>query len=170
MSYKVKIKPIIFGGGQQKNMRSGTENVCGIMGLGAAVKRIFDNFDEDTARMRGLREYMIKGLSECEGVTINGADGDEGSPHIVSASVKGVRAEVLLHSLEEKGIYISSGSACASNKPAVSATLKAIGVDKELLDSTVRFSFSVLTTKDEIDYALANFKETIEKLRLYVRR
>jgi len=170
VSYKVKIKPIIFGGGQQKNMRSGTENVCGIMGLGAAVKRIFDNFDEDTARMRELREYMIKGLKECEGVTINGADAEGSAPHIVSASVKGVRAEVLLHSLEEKGIYISSGSACASNKPAVSATLKAIGVDKELLDSTVRFSFSVLTTKDEIDYALENFKETIEKLRLYVRR
>ena len=170
VSYKVKIKPIIFGGGQQKNMRSGTENVCGIMGLGAAVKRIFDNFDEDTARMRELREYMIKGLNECEGVTINGADEEGSAPHIVSASVKGVRAEVLLHSLEEKGIYISSGSACASNKPAVSATLKAIGVDKDLLDSTVRFSFSVLTTKDEIDYALENFKETIEKLRLYVRR
>lgn len=170
VSYKVKIKPIIFGGGQQKNMRSGTENVCGIMGLGAAVKRIFDNFDEDTARMRELREYMIKGLNECEGVTINGADAEGSAPHIVSASVKGVRAEVLLHSLEEKGIYISSGSACASNKPAVSATLKAIGVDKDLLDSTVRFSFSVLTTKDEIDYALENFKETIEKLRLYVRR
>lgn len=170
VSYKVKIKPIIFGGGQQKNMRSGTENVCGIMGLGAAVKRIFDNFDEDTARMRELREYMIKGLKECEGVTINGADEEGSAPHIVSASVKGVRAEVLLHSLEEKGIYISSGSACASNKPAVSATLKAIGVDKDLLDSTVRFSFSVLTTKDEIDYALENFKETIEKLRLYVRR
>ena len=170
VSYKVKIKPIIFGGGQQKNMRSGTENVCGIMGLGAAVKRIFDNFDEDTARMRELREYMIKGLMECKGVTINGADAEDSAPHIVSASVKGVRAEVLLHSLEEKGIYISSGSACASNKPAVSATLKAIGVDKDLLDSTVRFSFSVLTTKDEIDYALENFKETIEKLRLYVRR
>ena len=170
VSYKVKIKPIIFGGGQQKNMRSGTENVCGIMGLGAAVKRIFDNFDEDTARMRELREYMIKGLKECDGVTINGADEEGSAPHIVSASVKGVRAEVLLHSLEEKGIYISSGSACASNKPAVSATLKAIGVDKDLLDSTVRFSFSVLTTKDEIDYALENFKETIEKLRLYVRR
>ncbi|MBR4413180.1 MAG: cysteine desulfurase, partial [Lachnospiraceae bacterium] len=163
VSYKVKIKPIIFGGGQQKNMRSGTENVCGIMGLGTAVKRIFDNFDEDTARMKELREYMIKGLSECEGVTINGACAEGSAPHIVSASVKGVRAEVLLHSLEEKGIYISSGSACASNKPAVSATLKAIGVDKDLLDSTVRFSFSVLTTKDEIDYALENFKETIEK-------
>ena len=170
VSYKIKIKPIIFGGGQQKNMRSGTENVCGIMGLGAAVKKIFDNFDEDTARMKELRERMIKGLTECEGVTINGADFENSAPHIVSASVKGVRAEVLLHSLEEKGIYISSGSACASNKPAVSATLKAIGVDKDLLDSTVRFSFSVLTIKDEIDYALENFKETIEKLRLYVRR
>jgi len=170
VSYKIKIKPIIFGGGQQKNMRSGTENVCGIMGLGAAVKKIFDNFDEDTARMKELRERMIKGLTECEGVTINGADFENSAPHIVSASVKGVRAEVLLHSLEEKGIYISSGSACASNKPAVSATLKAIGVDKDLLDSTVRFSFSVLTTKDEIDYALEYFKETIEKLRLYVRR
>ncbi|MBO4701970.1 MAG: cysteine desulfurase [Lachnospiraceae bacterium] len=170
VSYKIKIKPIIFGGGQQKNMRSGTENVCGIMGLGAAVKKIFDNFDEDTSRMRELRERMIKGLTECEGVTINGADFENSAPHIVSASVKGVRAEVLLHSLEEKGIYISSGSACASNKPAVSATLKAIGVDKDLLDSTVRFSFSVLTTRDEIDYALENFKETIEKLRLYVRR
>ena len=170
VSYKIKIKPIIFGGGQQKNMRSGTENVCGIMGLGSAVKKIFDNFDEDTSRMRELRERMIKGLTECEGVTINGADFENSAPHIVSASVKGVRAEVLLHSLEEKGIYISSGSACASNKPAVSATLKAIGVDKDLLDSTVRFSFSVLTTKDEIDYALENFKETIEKLRLYVRR
>ncbi len=170
VSYKIKIKPIIFGGGQQKNMRSGTENVCGIMGLGAAVKKIFDNFDEDTARMRELREYMINGLKECDGVMINGADLENSAPHIVSASVKGVRAEVLLHSLEEKGIYISSGSACASNKPAVSATLKAIGVDKDLLDSTVRFSFSVMTTKDEIDYALLNFKETIEKLRLYVRR
>jgi cysteine desulfurase len=170
VSYKIKIKPIIFGGGQQKNMRSGTENVCGIMGLGAAVKKIFDNFDEDTSRMRELRERMIKGLTGCEGVTINGADFENSAPHIVSASVKGVRAEVLLHSLEEKGIYISSGSACASNKPAVSATLKAIGVDKDLLDSTVRFSFSVMTTKDEIDYALLNFKETIEKLRLYVRR
>ena len=170
VSYKIKIKPIIFGGGQQKNMRSGTENVCGIMGLGVAVKKIFDNFDEDTARMRELREYMINGLKECDGVMINGADLENSAPHIVSASVKGVRAEVLLHSLEEKGIYISSGSACASNKPAVSATLKAIGVDKDLLDSTVRFSFSVMTTKDEIDYALLNFKETIEKLRLYVRR
>ena len=170
VSYKVKIKPIIYGGGQQKNLRSGTQNVCGIMGLGAAVNRIFENFEEDTLRMRELREYMISEISKCDGITINGAKGEKAAPHIISVSVKGVRAEVLLHSLEDKGIYVSSGSACASNKPAVSETLKAIGVEKDLLDSTIRFSFSVLTTKEEIDYTLGVFKETIEKLRLYVRR
>lgn len=170
VSYKTKIKPIIFGGGQQKALRSGTENVCGIMGLGAAVEKLFATFDEDTKRMRELREYMIEGLLKIDGVRINGGQGEEAAPHIVSASISGVRAEVLLHSLEDKGIYISSGSACASNKPAVSETLKAISLPKELLDSTVRFSFSVFTSKEEIDYTLDCLKEIIEKLRMYVRR
>ena len=170
VSYKTKIKPIIFGGGQQKALRSGTENVCGIMGLGAAVERLFATFDDDTKRMRELREYMIEGLLKIDGVRINGGQGEEAAPHIVSASISGVRAEVLLHSLEDKGIYISSGSACASNKPAVSETLKAINLPKELLDSTVRFSFSVFTSKEEIDYTLDCLKEIIEKLRMYVRR
>ena len=170
VSYKTKIKPIIFGGGQQKALRSGTENVCGIMGLGAAVEKLFATFDDDTKRMRELREYMIEGLLKIDGVRINGGQGEEAAPHIVSASISGVRAEVLLHSLEDKGIYISSGSACASNKPAVSETLKAINLPKELLDSTVRFSFSVFTSKEEIDYTLDCLKEIIEKLRMYVRR
>ena len=113
---------------------------------------------------------MIEKLSEISDVTINGAKGMEAAPHIVSISIKGIRAEVLLHALEEKGIYISSGSACASNKPAVSETLKAIGVDKSLLDSTVRYSMSVLTTEEEIDYASEVTKETIDKLRMFVRR
>ena len=170
VSYKTKIKPIIFGGGQQKALRSGTENVCGIMGLGAAIEKIFATFDEDTKRMRELREYMMEGLLKMDGVRINGAKDEEAAPHIVSASISGVRAEVLLHSLEDKGIFISSGSACASNKPAVSETLKAISLPKELLDSTVRFSFSVFTTKEEIDYTLECLKEITEKLRMYVRR
>ena len=170
VSYETKIKPIIFGGGQQKALRSGTENVCGIMGLGAAVEKLFATFDEDTNRMRELREYMIEGLLKIDGVRINGGQGEEAAPHIVSASISGVRAEVLLHSLEDKGIYISSGSVCASNKPAVSETLKAISLPKELLDSTVRFSFSVFTSKEEIDYTLDCLKEIIEKLRMYVRR
>ena len=170
VSYKVKIKPIIFGGGQQKALRSGTENVCGIMGLGKAIEKIFATFDEDTKKMRELREYLKEGLLKIDGIRINGAEGDEAAPHIVSASVSGVRAEVLLHSLEDKDIFVSSGSACASNKPAVSETLKAINLPKELLDSTIRFSLSVMTTKEEIDYTLDNISEIIDKLRMYVRR
>ena len=170
VSYKVKIKPIIFGGGQQKALRSGTENVCGIMGLGKAIEKIFETFDEDTKKMRELREYLKEGLLKIDGIRINGAEGDEAAPHIVSASVSGVRAEVLLHSLEDKDIFVSSGSACASNKPAVSETLKAINLPKELLDSTIRFSLSVMTTKEEIDYTLDNISEIIDKLRMYVRR
>ena len=169
VSYKVKIKPIIFGGGQQKALRSGTENVCGIMGLGAAIKRIFDGFEEDTKRMSELRDYLIERAKEIDDVKING-NPDARAPHIVSISIKGVRAEVLLHALEEKGIFISSGSACASNKPAVSATLKAIGLPKELLDSTVRFSLSVLTTKEEVEFAADNLIASVETLRKYVRR
>ena len=93
VSYKIKIKPIIFGGGQQKNMRSGTENVCGIMGLGVAVKKIFDNFDEDNKRMCELRDTLAKGLLESEGTKVNGPLSDEetkafAAPHIVSVSVK----------------------------------------------------------------------------------
>ncbi len=92
------------------------------------------------------------------------------APHIVSASIEGIRAEVLLHALEEKEIYVSSGSACASNKPAISETLKAIGVRRELLDSTIRFSMSVETTKEELDHTLEALKELLPALRRYTRR
>ena len=92
------------------------------------------------------------------------------APHIVSASIEGIRAEVLLHALEEKEIYVSSGSACASNKPAISETLKAIGVRRELLDSTIRFSMSVETTREELDHTLEALKELLPALRRYTRR
>lgn len=166
----VKMKPLINGGGQQKNLRSGTENVCGIVGIGVACEEIFNNFEEDTKRMRELRKYMIEKLMTLEGVQINGASEENSAPHIVSLSVEKIRAEVLLHSLEEKNVYVSSGSACASNKPAISATLQAIGVKKELLDSTIRFSFCVNTTKEEIDYAVSCLNDTLSLLRKYVRR
>ena len=105
-----------------------------------------------------------------EDVTIHSRKGTDGAPHIVSAGFRGVRSEVLLHALEDKGIYVSAGSACSSNKPAVSATLKAMGVDSELLDSTVRFSFSEFNTIEEIDYAVEQLKELLPMLRKYVRR
>lgn len=168
---KVKVKPIIFGGEQQKGMRSGTENVPAIAGIGQAVKEIYENHEEKINHLYELKSYFIEQVNEIEEVTINGVKGDvrETAPHIVSVSFAGVRSEVLLHALEDKGVYVSAGSACASNHPSLSGTLKAIGVKKDLLDSTIRFSFSVNTTKEEIDYALTVLKEILPVLRKYRR-
>ena len=166
----VKIRPILFGGGQQKDLRSGTENVPGIAGLAEAVKECYTDFGEKTERLYTLREYFIGEIRKLEGTTVNGPLAREGAPHIVSVSFAGVRSEVLLHALEDKGIYVSSGSACSSNHPAVSGTLTAIGVKRELLDSTIRFSFSEFTTKEELDYTLESLRELLPVLRRFTRR
>lgn len=165
----VRIKPIIFGGGQQKNMRSGTENVPGCAGLGEAVREIYADHEEKVERLYGLKDRMVKGLLSLDGVTVHGLTGRDSAPQIVSAGFLGVRAEVLLHALEERGIYVSSGSACSSNHPGVSGTLKGIGVKKELLDSTLRFSFGLFNTEDEVDYCLEQLKELLPVLRRYRR-
>ncbi len=167
---KTKIKPIIYGGGQQKGLRSGTENVPGAVGLGEAAAGIYEDFEQKIEGLYQIRERLTEGLLTMEGVFVNGKKGRDAAPHIVSVSVSGVRSEVLLHALEERGVYVSAGSACASNKPSVSPTLSAIGLKKSLLDSTVRFSFSVETTAEEIDYALSVLREEIPKLRKYMRK
>lgn len=167
---KTKIKPLIYGGGQQGGMRSGTENVPGIAGLGEAAAEIYEDFSEKQEHLYSLKELFLTGISEIPGVSVNGKTDRDSAPHIVSMSVEGVRAEVLLHALEEKQIYVSSGSACSSNKPAVSRTLKSIGLKQSLLDSTVRFSFSVHTTKEEILYAVSELKTLIPTLQKYTRR
>ncbi|PXV93480.1 cysteine desulfurase [Lachnotalea glycerini] len=166
---KVKIRPIIFGGGQQKGMRSGTENVPGVAGIGLAVQLSYCDFNEKIECLYELKQYFIEEIGKIEGTTINGKTDRKSAPHIISVSFDDVKSEVLLHALESKCIYVSAGSACASNKPAVSQTLKAIGVKKELLDSTVRFSFSFETTKEELTYCLEALKEILPKLRLYKR-
>lgn len=166
---KVKIQPIIFGGGQQKGMRSGTENVPAIAGLAKAIELIYEILDEEVEKLYQLKGYFISQVSKIEGIKINGKQGTDSAPHVISVSVRGIRSEVMLHSLEERGIYVSAGSACASNKPQTSATLKAIGVEKELLDSTIRFSFSMFTTKEEIDYTVRVMSDIIPMLRRYTR-
>ncbi|SES83843.1 cysteine desulfurase family protein [[Clostridium] polysaccharolyticum] len=169
---KVKIQPIIHGGGQQNNMRSGTENVPGIAGIGAAAEEIYTNHGEKVEHLYQVKEHFIEEVKKIDGVTVNGIEGieiRETAPHVVSVSFDKIRAEVLLHALEEKGIYVSSGSACASNHPQLSGTLQAIGVKKELLDSTIRFSFSVTTTIDEIDYAVKALNELLPVLRRFTR-
>lgn len=166
---KVKVRPILFGGGQQRGMRSGTENVPGIAGMAKAVELCYTDLDTKVAHLYQIRERFIQGVSRIEGIKINGCPGMEGAPHIVSVSIQGVRSEVMLHALEDKGIYVSAGSACSSNKPAISATLKAIGVEKQYLDSTIRFSFSTFTTEEEIDYTVMCMGELIPMLRHYTR-
>jgi cysteine desulfurase len=130
---------------------------------------MYRDHSERLKRMYEIKDYMISRLGEVEGTTVNSLPGDQSAPQIVSASFSGVRSEVLLHALEEKGIYVSSGSACSSNHPAVSGTLKGIGVKKELLDSTLRFSFGVFNTKDEVDYCISVLQELLPVLRRYQR-
>ncbi|MCM1126215.1 MAG: cysteine desulfurase [Lachnospiraceae bacterium] len=167
---KVKIKPILYGGGQQGGMRSGTENVPGAAGFAKAVELIYRNLDEDVSKMYRLKKAFTDGIQKLDGVVINSGLGETGAPHIVSVSFRGVRSEVILHALEDKGIYVSAGSACSARKPQPSATLQAMGLEKELLGSTIRFSFSVFTTMDEINYTLKTLYDIIPMLRRYTRK
>ncbi len=166
---KVKILPIVFGGEQQKNIRSGTENVPGIAGLSLAAEMIYRDLDVKVALMRDLKAHFLEGVSKIEHTTVHGLTDENSAPHIISVGFAGIRSEVLLHALEEKGIYVSSGSACASNHPAVSGVLKGIGASKEYLDATLRFSMSEFTTREEVDYTLETLYDCIPKLRKYTR-
>ena len=170
---KTKLKPLILGGGQQKGMRSGTENGPAIAGLGEAAEEIYENLDEKRAHLYGLKQRFIDGIEKLEGTHVNGKTGEDSAPHIVSVSFEGIRSEVLLHSLEDRGIYVSSGSACSSNnhagKQKGSKTLRNIHLKENLLDSTLRFSFSVHTTEEEIDYALEVLGELLPVLKKYTR-
>lgn len=165
----VKIKPLIYGGGQQAGLRSGTENVPGVAGFGAAAKEMYTNHAEKIQKLIELKDYMTDRLGEIEGTVINSKKGEASAPQIVSVSFEGVRSEVLLHALEDKGIYVSSGSACSSNHPGISGTLKGIGVAQKLLDSTIRISFSIFNTKEEVDYTIDVLKELVPVLRRYQR-
>ena len=165
----VKLKPMIYGGGQQSNLRSGTENVPGVAGLGVAAKEMYRDHEAKILHLLGLKDYLIDRMEELDGTVVNSKKGRESAPQIVSVSFEGVRSEVLLHALEDRGIYVSSGSACASNHPAVSGTLKAMGIKRELLDSTLRFSFSEFTTEEELLYCLETLRELLPVLRRFQR-
>ncbi len=166
---KAKVKPQILGGGQQNGMRSGTDNVPGIAGLGAAIEGIYKNFEENVEHMYQLKERMAEGLSSIENVKINGMSLREGAPQILSVSFMGIRSEVLLHTLEERGIYVSAGSACSSHKRKASGTLTAMGLSSEQKESTVRISFCEENTFEEVDYCLEVLREVVPMLRRYAR-
>ena len=160
---------LVFGGGQQRNLRSGTENVPAIAGMAKAVEEVYADLERHNEELYALKEEFIRGVQQIPDVRVNGLTGKQSAPHVVSVSFYGVRSEVLLHALEEKGIYVSSGSACSSNHLALSGTLQGIGVRRELLDSTLRFSFSIFTTEEEIRYTVQTLAGLLPVLRRYRR-
>ncbi len=159
------LRPVIYGGGQQKGMRSGTENVPDIAGLGLAAEKMNSELGERTAHMQALRDRLIKGMTALTEVT----DHSMGAPQIVSLSFKGVRAEVMLHALEAEGIYVSAGSACSTNKKKESSVLTAIELSPEERESTLRFSLSKDNTEEEVDYAIETVARLLPMLRHYTR-
>lgn len=163
---RVKIKPILYGGGQEKGIRSGTENTAAIAGMGKAAEVMYGRLEEKREKMNAVKQALITGATQIEGVTDNSGE----SPHIASLSFRGVRSEVLLHALEEKGIYVSAGSACSSNHPAISGVLKAIGLEKDLLESTLRFSFCEYNTVEEAEYTVKVLEELLPMLRRFTRK
>ena len=166
---KAKVQPQILGGGQQNGMRSGTDNVPGIAGLGVAAEIIYTDFDKKVEHLYQLKERLAQGLLEMQDVLVNGMELREGAPQILSASFMGIRSEVLLHTLEERQIYVSAGSACSSHKRKASGTLSAMGMPAKQKESTLRFSFSEENTFEEVDYCLEVLREVVPMLRRYAR-
>ena len=167
---RVKLKPLLYGGGQQKGMRSGTENVPGEAGLGLAAEILYKNLSANVASMYARKQRLTEGLEKIEGAHVNGKKGQESAPHIVSCSFDGVRSEVLLHALEAEHIFVSSGSACASSHPSEITTLLAIGLKKEEQEGTIRFSLSEWTTDEEIDQTLEVLRKLLPVLRKFTRK
>ncbi|MCF0229193.1 MAG: cysteine desulfurase [Parasporobacterium sp.] len=178
---KIRINPLILGGGQQKGMRSGTDNVPGAAGMRQAAENAYKNLSDITAGLTELKDYMTEGLEKYadeisttpEGragscyIKLNSRKGNESAPHIVSAVFFPVKSEVMLHALEERGVYVSSGSACSSNKPGLSGTLEAIGLSAREADCTLRFSFCRYNTREEADYALEQIRICYGMLRKF---
>lgn len=163
---KVKIKPILFGGGQERGLRSGTENTAAIAGIGKAAEVMYERLEQNLSQMQKVKQVLVTGATAIEGVTDNSGE----APHIASLSFRGVRSEVLLHALEDKGIYVSAGSACSSNHPAISGVLQAIGLEKDLLESTLRFSFCEYNTVEEAEYTVQVLQELLPVLRRFTRK
>lgn len=158
-------RPLICGGGQERNFRSGTENLAAIVGLAKAAEIIYSNSSENYNKVQELKTHFISKIQGIEAIKINSKLQYYYSPYILSISFKGVRSEVLLHLLEEKNIYVSTGSACSSKDEKHSNVLKAIGLQIEELKGTIRFSFSEENIVDEIDYTVDNLKKSLKFLR-----
>lgn len=162
-----KLTPLIYGGGQEKSHRSGTENTLGIIGLGKAVEEGFVNIQANTDKQNKLKNYLKEKLeSEIKNIKINSPE--DGVCHILNVSFVGVKGEILLHTLESKGIYVSTGSACSSKKKG-SHVLQSLGLKDNEIEGAIRFSFSYLNEEEEIDILMPILKESVEEIRMLMK-
>lgn len=160
------VPPFMYGGGQEKNMRSGTENTPGIAGFGKACDIFTSEWEKRVRSMRESRQRLFEGLtSEIGDLVINSPLGEDACPSVLNVSFIGVRGEVLLHTLEQDGIFVSTGSACSSNKKGQSHVLKAMGLSDREIEGAVRFSFSEFNTKEEMDYVTEKTKQAVARFR-----
>ena len=160
----LNLQPVQYGGGQEHRLRSGTENVPGIAGFGKAAEISFRQLGQRMEVMKRAKLYLTKGImEEIRDIKINSSD--EGSASILNVSFLGVRGEVLLHTLEQSDIYVSTGSACSSNKKGQSHVLKAMGLSDSEIEGAIRFSFCEFNTVEEMDYVLIQLKNAVNRFR-----
>ena len=170
MKKGLKVRPIIYGGGQERGQRSATENTPGIAGLAKAVELAMENMDASHEKVMEVKRTLAEGiLRDIPKTHINGPSIEEASPYVLNVSFNGLRSEVLLHALEEKEIYVSAGSACSSKKKGGSHVLRSLGLSEERIEGAIRFSFCRYNTVEEALFCLEVLKEKTAFLRKYMR-
>jgi cysteine desulfurase len=160
-------KPLIIGGGQEKNIRSGTENLPAIWGMARACEIMNGKLEENYIKVNSIKEYFINKIKSFENIIINSPMDDDFLPYILSVTFKGIKGEVLLHLLEDAGIYVSTGSACSARKNSESYVLSSINLCKNDITGTIRFSFNETNTKDEADYVCEQLDKSLKFLTTF---
>jgi len=168
---EININPLVYGGQQERGLRSGTENTPGIVGMAKAVEIMGEKFEEERKHVYKLKTYFAeKILKEIEDIKINTSLDEGTSPYILNVSFLYTKGEVLLHYLEDKGIYVSTASACSSNAEDKSHVLKAIGLNENEIEGAIRFCFSYENTYKELDYTVEVLKRSVDEIRQIVKR
>ena len=171
MADRVKLRPLLVGGGQQNDIRPGTENVPGILGLDAAVSVFETEGNAYAFHMRACKAALLDALSGLlDGWHVNGPAPEDAAPHILNLSLDGVRGEVVLHTLEESGIYVATGSACSAKKHTASHALLAHGLTKEQALSSIRISLSPMTAAEDMAPAAEALAQAVKRLRRFRRK
>lgn len=160
----VKIAPLNSGGGQERNLRSGTENTAGAVAMAKALRLTMERYQKDISSIREIQRELVHGLCEIEGISVHTSLGNA-APHIINFSMPWIKAETFIHALEEKGIYVSSTSACSSKRKKASKTLLAMGVTENLADKAIRISLSFDNTIKEAREFLAAVKQMVSQFR-----